>query len=83
MGTDLAGQHRGCEERLLESLPPERSKKPRRVWLIMPCIIRDSLEALRNCVERCLFLFLVPAGWGWPWDPGHGEIQAGKKGSCN
>jgi len=77
MGTDLAGQHRDCEERLARELAAEeRSKRRlRRVWLIMPCIIRDPVAAIHNRrVERCLFLFLVPAGMG-------GEIQAGKKGS--
>jgi hypothetical protein len=61
MGTDLAGQHRGCEERLIESL----SLREELVLEKVQCLANHamhysgSVEALQNRVQRCMFLFLV------------------------
>jgi hypothetical protein len=89
MGTGLAGQHRGCEERLLESLPPRGAFEK-----ATACLANHAVQAyiiwgipwkrFHNRVERCLCPVVGSGGLGLGWmgprtrrrrDPGRKEGQ--------
>jgi hypothetical protein len=61
MGTDLAGQHHGCVERLIESLSLREELVLEKVQCLPNHAMHysGSVEALQNRVQRCMFLFSV------------------------